>query len=157
MKIHTSLAAAILALIVLSIAPAAHAQCSLATLSGGWAYRMQGSYTVLGTKNTDYRIEAGLITFNGAGHLTQKNSFETVNNSSPLITRWEINVGTYTLSSACTGTLILHGSPNTIHFAIQMNATNTGFTLTCTDSNAEVWNPMKSAFTSTYNGTALQQ
>lgn len=75
-------------------------KCSEATLTGRYSFSGHGFAFSPSTNSYAPFAVAGLMTFDGAGGLTDK---ATANNNGTVIS--EINPGTYTLNEDCTGTL----------------------------------------------------
>jgi len=132
----------------------------------------------------DVRTRVGLLNFNGTGGFTDTFS-EEVNGPKDVTqsTRQNVTQGTYTISSDCkTGALIMHGNvdqSDCVHVAVAFAPTVillgelppppplvaafplvpfiTDAALSCTDSDAQVWNSLTQTFSSGYTGTMTQQ
>jgi len=81
---------------------AASAQCSNATLTGGWAYIMQNTFFYSAFPEV---AELGLFTFDGAGNFTLTDTRSIL--GEPVL-HLEISQGNYFVDADCTGELILH-------------------------------------------------
>ena len=127
----------------------AHAQCNNASLDNGWAYSLSGTVQPKGT--VQVRTEAGLLTFDGAGHFTLKDT-ASINGT---VTRWQVSQGTYYVNPNCTGALIVHRDSYVVHFSFTLSV-NT-LTLAGTDTDIQEWDPVNSVYVSTYSGTATKQ
>jgi hypothetical protein len=180
MKTQINLFAACFLLAGVSMAPrVAHAQlftppCTAASLTGGFGYELRGTiggFLLTNLSFDDARTRMGLLTFDGAGHFTDIFT-ESVFYS---VTRQNQTQGTYTISSDCTtGTLIMHGNndqEDCVHVAIAFAPTPillgtlvpgppvlflADAALSCTDSDAKVWNSLTQTYTPTYTGILAQ-
>ena len=121
--------------VVVTTTSTVYAQCSNATLTGGYAFIYGGAnapgHSVRG-KNTFGNAAVGVLTFDGAGGVTA--SYTAVFNGSAFSTSVP-DTGTYTVNSDCTGTftdtsidihfnLAIAGGGAEV-FAIQTDAGNT--------------------------------
>jgi hypothetical protein len=171
MKNQMSLWVGYLLLAGVCMAPrAAHAQCTNASLVGGWGYELSGMIT-LSPWYQQFRAEAGLFTFDGAGNFTLTDTV-SINGT---VTRGQLSQGTYTVNSNCTGTLAVHRDPQVVHFTFQLATTSpvllgtfpiptimpTDMALQCTDPDAEAYFPVQPGigpgYRSVYVGTAAPQ
>jgi len=140
------LAACLLFAIVFLAAPAAHAQCTNASLSGGWGYLLQYSVTLFGPIAETLVFQGGLFVFDGAGHFTltdDRTVYSPPNGDfPPSIVRGEQSNGTYVVNADCTGLIYTHQNPTT--FSTFGPSDIISFTLTgpaFTTATAAVTNP----------------
>lgn len=148
------LAACLLLAIVLLAPQTAHAQCTNASLSGGWGYLLQYNVPVFGPFAEALLFQGGLFAFDGAGHYTltdDRTIYSTNGNGAahypPTIVRGEQTNGTYVVNSDCTGVIYTHQNPltipllgpsNLIAFTLVGPAFTTA-TAAVTNPNWEVW------------------
>jgi hypothetical protein len=125
--------------------PAAHAQCTLATLSGPWGYFVQGAIAPqpggAGIPEVPIGFSFGAIVADGAGHFqdtdTSVDPFQAIFGGNGTVTGAH-DSGTYTVNANCTGTLIFHLSSRVVHFDFTLVNGNTQMYWTCSDQEAIV-------------------
>jgi len=102
-----TLAAIGLALLVTIAAPAQAAQCSLANVAGSYGYTANG-FIAIAPGSVVPVAAAGMITFDGTGHVTGTQTRVLAGNSLD-----ETYSGTYSVNSNCTGTFAVLVEPDT--------------------------------------------
>jgi hypothetical protein len=156
------LAACLLFAIVFLAAPAAHAQCTNASLSGGWGYLLQYHQPLLGPFTVDLIFQGGLFVFDGAGHFTltdDRTIYGPQGNYPASIVRGEQSNGTYVVNADCTGVIYTHQNPTTfvgfgpsnlISFTLTAPALTTA-TAAVTNPGWEVWTTVQNSNCATVN------
>jgi hypothetical protein len=122
--------------------PAAHAQCTNATLAGPWGYSIiggmipaPGSPASPGTAlEQALSTTFGVFVADGAGHIADSNStisfffFPSVPTGT--------DSGTYTVNANCTGTITFHLTSLVVHFDFVLDSSATQMYLICSDPTA---------------------
>ena len=116
----------LVALSMILLPQAAHAQCSLASLSGSFYYQATG------VPGITYGSADGTLTADGAGNFTNVETTYSSNTPDPhfILVKNAHTVGTYLINTDCTGTLVFHpatGQLIEIHVDIIMDQGLTGF------------------------------
>jgi hypothetical protein len=135
MKRNTITIAAVtaLALCIVPAAKAADKGCSIASLTGTFAYTVTGSLVAAPAPIGPYG-EAGTQTFDGKGGVTVAGMSSTNGNIGPVT-----STGTYTVNNDCTGTFILPIAPGiAAHYFFALSDSGAGFQAVCLDSVAVI-------------------
>ena len=123
--------------LALGIAPTAKAQvdkgCSMATLTGTFAYTVTGSLVAAPAPLGPY-AEAGAQTFDGNGHTTITGMSSTNGSIMPAA-----DTGAYTVNSDCSGTFTIQIAPGiTAHYFFVIAQSGTEYQAICTDPVAVI-------------------
>jgi hypothetical protein len=177
MKNKLNLLTLVVLLATVFLAPsAAHAQCTNASLTGGWGYLMQFNIPFIGPISVPVLAQSGLFVFDGAGHFTLTDDRIEIPNlvtagGSGVIARQEQSNGTYVVNPDCTGMIIVHQSPQpvaghlfvngkliegpAVHISITLTAPalNSG-TMAFTDQGWEFWVDVNNSNCATVNKAA---
>lgn len=121
--------------------PAAHAQCTAATIAGPWGYFLESGIAPQpgepGAAETPIGLSYGTIVLDGAGHFHDTDTtitfFQFMFGGGAGNVNGAQDIGTYTVNANCTGTLVFHLSSRIVHFDFVLVNGNQQMYLTNTD------------------------